>query len=38
MVSMVISGDTYVEVDMGAQTVYYFKKGKLKFTTLLCYR
>lgn len=26
-------GDTYVEVDMGAQTVYYFKKGKLKFTT-----
>ena len=26
-------GDTYVEVDMGAQTVYYFKKGKLKFAT-----
>ena len=26
-------GDTYVEVDMGAQTVYYYKKGKLKFTT-----
>ena len=26
-------GDTYVEVDMGAQTVYYYKKGKLKFAT-----
>lgn len=26
-------GDTYVEVDMGAQTVYYYKKGKLKYAT-----
>lgn len=26
-------GDTYVEVDIGAQTVYYYKKGKLKYTT-----
>ncbi len=25
-------GDTYVEVDMGAQTVYYYKDGKQKFS------
>lgn len=26
-------GDTYFEVDMGAQSVYYYKNGKLKFST-----
>lgn len=26
-------GDTYFEVDMSAQSVYYYKNGKLKFST-----